>query len=55
MLAIAVHGHLAQQFGLNLGADRPFNPNRERLEVFGIVDLDPAAGADDADDHARRP
>jgi hypothetical protein len=55
VLAIVVHGHAAQQFGLNFGADRPLDPNRKRPEVLGIVDLDPAAGPDDADDHARRP
>jgi hypothetical protein len=53
MLTIVAQGHAAQQFDLNLGADRPLDPNRERLEVPGIVDLNPAAGPDDADDHAR--
>src|SRR4051794_24000167 len=52
MLAIMAHRHPAEQLGSNLRADSPLDPNRERPEVSGIVDLDPAAGSDDADDHA---
>src|SRR3954464_10277627 len=51
MLAIMAHRHPAKQFVLNLRANRPLDPNRERPEISGIVDLDPAAGSDDADDH----
>src|SRR3954470_5681054 len=51
MLAIMAHRHAAEQLGSNLRADSPLDPNRERPEVSGIVDLDAAAGSDDADDH----
>jgi hypothetical protein len=47
--------HAVQQFNLNLGTDRPVDPNRECPKVLRFIDLDFAAGPDDANDHARVP